>query len=109
MHVSYIMMLLADDANPHPPEGGFVPGIGLRQFGGDDKLRALIITGHTDIHHDWRTVSPLLAGLLRETGRFDVRITEEFRGAGPETLEPYDLVLLNYLGRFEPWSRAAEQ
>jgi type 1 glutamine amidotransferase len=104
------MMPSADDANPHPPEGGLVPGIGQRQLGsGDDRLRALIVTGHTDIHHDWRTVSPLLAELLRETGRFDVRITEEFRGAGPETLEPYDLVVLNYFGRFEPWGHAPEQ
>src|SRR3954471_1363225 len=110
MHVSYIMMASADDANPPPPEGGLVPGIGRRQLGGgDDELRALIVTGHTDIHHDWRTVSPLLADLLRGTGRFDVRITEEFRGAGPETLEPYDLVVLNYFGRFEPWGHAPEQ
>jgi uncharacterized protein len=86
-----------------------MPDIGRRQLGGDDKLKALIVTGHTDIHHDWRTVSPMLAELLRSTGRFDVRITEEFRGAGPETLEPYDLVVLNYFGRFEPWGRAPEQ
>src|SRR4051812_39100577 len=110
MHVSYIMIASADGANPTPPEGSLVPGIGQRQLGGgDDKLRALIVTGHTDIHHDWRTVSPLLARLLRDTGRFDVRITEEFRGAGPETLEPYDLVVLNYFGRFEPWGHAPEQ
>lgn len=87
-----------------------MPGIGQRQLGGDgDKLRALIVTGHTDIHHDWRTMSPMLAQHLRDTGRFDVRITEEFRGAGPETLEPYDLVVLNYFGRFEPWGHAPEQ
>src|SRR3954454_17891884 len=101
MHDFYIMMPLADDANPTPPEGGPVPGIGLRQLvGGDDKLRALIVTGHTGIHHAWRSVSPLLDQLLRDTGRFDVRITEEFRGAGPETLDHYDLVVLNYFGRF---------
>src|SRR3954447_11566294 len=88
MHVSHIMMPVADDANPPPPEGGLVPGIGLRQLGGDDMLRALVVTGHTDIHHDWRTMSPMLAQLLRDSGRFDVRITEEFRGGGPETLEP---------------------
>ena len=33
---------------------------------------------------------------LETTGRFEVRIVEEFRGAGPETLAPYDLVVLNY-------------
>jgi hypothetical protein len=86
-----------------------MPDIGRRQLGGDESLSALIITGHTDIHHDWRTVTPLLADLLGQTGLFDVRITEEFRGAGPETLEPYDLVVLNYFGRFEPWGRAPER
>ena len=87
MHVSYIMMPLAANANPISlPKGACVPDIGLRQLGGNDELRALIVTGHTDIHHDWRTVSPMLAQLLRDTGRFDVRITEEFRGAGPETV-----------------------
>ena len=49
------------------------------------------------------------AELLSDTGLFDVRITEDFRGAGPETLENYDLVVLNYFGRFEPWGRAPEQ
>jgi type 1 glutamine amidotransferase len=86
-----------------------MPDIGLRQLGETDAIRTLIVTGHTDIHHDWRTMTPLLANLLRETGRFDVRVTEEFRGAGPETLEPYDLVVLNYFGRFEPWGRAPEK
>ena len=61
---------------------------------GGERLRALIVTGRTDIHHDWRTVTPMLAELLRSTGRFDVRVTEEFRGAGPETLEPYDVNLV---------------
>jgi hypothetical protein len=62
------MMPAADEANPPPPEGGLVPDIGLRELGVDDKLRALIVTGHTDIHHDWRTVSPMLATLLRRRG-----------------------------------------
>src|SRR3954470_19308762 len=110
MHVSYIMMPSAVDAKSPPPEGGLVTGHGRRQLGGgDDKLRALIVTGHTDIHHDWRTVSPLLADLLRGTGRFDLRISEGLRGPGPETLEPYDHVGLNDFGRFEPWGHAPEQ
>jgi hypothetical protein len=85
-----------------------VPGIGRRVVAPAEAIRTLIVTGHTDIHHDWRTMSPMLAELLTSTGRFDVRITEEFRGAGPETLEPYDLVVLNYFGRFEPWGREPE-
>ena len=58
------------------------------------KLRTLIITGENA--HDWRSVTPELRKALEATGRFDVRVTEEFRGAGPETLAPYDLVVLNY-------------
>ena len=86
-----------------------MPDIGQRVLRSDDKLKALIVTGHTDIHHDWRTISPMLRDLLKETGLFDVRITEEFRGASAETLDEYDLVVLNYFGRFEPWSRAPEK
>jgi uncharacterized protein len=58
------------------------------------KIQTLIISGRNA--HDWRTVDPLLRKALEDTGRFEVRVTEEFRGAGPETLAPYDLVVLNY-------------
>ena len=74
------------------------------------KIQTLLITGQN--RHDWRTVSPILRQLLENTGRFEVRITEEFRGAGPETLAPYDLVVLNYENRNQPegrWGARAEQ
>jgi hypothetical protein len=58
------------------------------------KLQVLLISGQN--LHDWRTVNPLLRKALEDTGRFEVRIDEEFRGAGPETLAPYDVVVLNY-------------
>jgi hypothetical protein len=61
------------------------------------KLRALIITGENG--HDWRSVTPELRKDLEATGRFDVRVTEEFHGAGPETLASYDVVVLNYQDR----------
>ncbi len=67
-------------------------------------IRTLIVTGHTDIHHDWRATTAALRGLLEESGRFDVRVTEEFRGATAATLAAYDLVVVNYYGRFEPWT-----
>ena len=47
----------------------------------DSKIPTLIITGMTDVHHDWRSTTPALKELLEGTGRFDVRVTEEFRGA----------------------------
>jgi type 1 glutamine amidotransferase len=63
----------------------------------------------TDVHHDWRTTTPALKALLDSTERFDVRVTEEFRGASAQTLADYDLVVLNYYGRFDPWRDVAEQ
>jgi len=73
------------------------------------KIQVLIITGQNG--HDWLAVTPELRRALEETGRFEVRITEEFRGAGPETLAPYDLVVLNYFERRKPelwWGERAQ-
>src|SRR5579862_920361 len=64
---------------------------------GPPKLQALIITGQNG--HDWKGTTPILKQALEDTGRFEVRVTEEFRGAGPETLAPYDLVVVNYFER----------
>jgi type 1 glutamine amidotransferase len=71
------------------------------------KLQALIITGQNG--HDWRGTTPLLRKLLEDTGRFEVRISEEFRGAAPETLAPYDLVILNYFDGRKPSLRWGER
>ena len=73
------------------------------------KLQALIITGQNG--HDWRGAEPVLRKILEDTGRFEVRVTEEFRGAGPETLAPYDVVILNYYEKRQPalrWGERAE-
>ena len=61
-----------------------------------EKIQVLIITGHTGFAHRWRETTPLLKQTLEDTSRFEVRVTEEFRGAGPETLAPYDVVIVNY-------------
>ncbi|HWC00147.1 MAG TPA: ThuA domain-containing protein [Bryobacteraceae bacterium] len=74
------------------------------------RLQALIITGQNG--HDWRGTTPVLRRLLEDTGRFTVRVTEEFRGAGPETLAPYDVVILNYFDQNKPdlrWGSRADQ
>jgi len=73
------------------------------------KLQALIITGQNG--HDWRATTPLLRKLLEDTGRFEVRVIEEFRGAGADTLAPYDVVILNYFDKKKPelrWGERAE-
>ena len=60
------------------------------------KLQILIITGQNTSGHDWRATTPVLRKILEDSGRFEVRVTEEFRGAGADTLAPYDVVVLNY-------------
>jgi type 1 glutamine amidotransferase len=60
----------------------------------DHKIQVLIITGQDK--HPWREASPYLRDLLNQTGRFEVRVTEEFRGATAETLQPYDVAVLVY-------------
>jgi type 1 glutamine amidotransferase len=71
-------------------------------------IKTLIVTGKTDIHHDWRATTPALARLLEGTGRFEVRVTEEFRGATAPTIAAYDLILLNYYGCADPWRDVEE-
>jgi type 1 glutamine amidotransferase len=75
------------------------------------KIQALIITGQI-MGHDWRPTTPLLRKQLEDTGLFEVRVMEEFRGAGPETLAPYDVVILNYVDGRRPelrWGERAEK
>jgi uncharacterized protein len=71
------------------------------------KIQALIITGQNG--HDWRATTPVLRKILEDTGRFEVRTTEEFRGGGPETLAPYDVVILNYYEKKQPDLRWGER
>ena len=71
------------------------------------KIAVLIVTGQNG--HNWRGTTPLLRKILEDTGKFEVRVTEEFRGAGPETLAPYDLVVLNYFERGRPELRWGEK
>jgi uncharacterized protein len=75
-------------------------------------IRVLVVTGQLSAEHDPKT-SQLLRRMLESTGRFSVRIAEEFRGASAETLSHYDLVILNYDGGFPgrapvPLGRQAE-
>lgn len=71
------------------------------------KLQALIITGQHQ--HDWKGTTPVLRKILEDTGKFDVRVTEEFRGAGPATLAPYDVVIVNYSDGGRPERRWGAQ
>ena len=48
------------------------------------KIQVLILTGQNG--HNWKGTTPLLRKILEDTSKFEVRVTEEVRGAGPETL-----------------------
>jgi hypothetical protein len=74
------------------------------------KIQVLIITGQDK--HPWREASPYLKDLLNQSGKFEVRVTEEFHGAGPETLAPYDVAVLVYSDEkldVPAWSEATKE
>ncbi|MDR1901863.1 MAG: ThuA domain-containing protein [Treponema sp.] len=58
----------------------------------------LLITGIVTSEHDPK-VNPMLRVMLESTGRFKVKISEEFTGATAETLQKYDAVLVDYDGK----------
>ncbi len=62
------------------------------------KCRVLIVTGIITSEHDPK-MNAMLRRTLESTGRFEVKITEAFKGATAETLEDFDLILLNYDGK----------
>jgi hypothetical protein len=63
------------------------------------KVHVLLVTGHQNTEHDWRGMESIIRTMLEGTGRFDVKVTEEFRGATDETLAPYDVVVINFHGK----------
>jgi type 1 glutamine amidotransferase len=71
------------------------------------KIQTLIITGLDS--HDWRGVTPHFRKILEGTGRFEVRIIEEPRGANSETFAPYDVAILVYNDAHNPEVRWSER
>ena len=47
----------------------------------NEKLKILLITGRVTLEHNYRQANEMLRTLLESTGRFEVKITEEFRGS----------------------------
>ena len=68
-------------------------------------IQTLIISGQNN--HDWRATTPHLRSLLANTGRFDVRVTEEPTGLTTQSLSKYDVIVLDYNG--PRWGAAAEK
>lgn len=82
----------------------------------EKRVKVLIISGQNSYEHDWTGVNNMLRTLMQDTGRFDVRITEDFDHGDLATLKSYDVVLLNYSSRWNyadkdehRWSKQAEQ
>lgn len=97
-----------------PPET--VQKISVPVVPDEQLVKLLIITGENSYEHDWTGVNTALRNAFLDSGRFDVRIIEDFSTATAETLEPYDVVLINYLGRWnyidrdeKRWGPVAEQ
>ncbi len=68
-------------------------------------LRILVLSGRNN--HDWRTTTPFLRKLLTDTGRFDVRVSEEPAGLTPDTLSAYDAIVVDYCG--PRWGTSTEK
>ena len=102
--------------HPHyrPPET--VQRVGIPVNPSEKRIRVLIISGQNSYEHDWTGVDNALRTLLQDTGRFDVRVTEDFDYGSLPMLKAYDVVFLNYSSRWvyddateHRWSPAAEQ
>jgi len=82
----------------------------------EKRIKVLIISGQNSYEHDWTGVNNLLRTLMQDSGRFDVRITEDFDYGSLAMLKAYDVVLLNYSSRWvyddkseHRWSPPAEK
>ncbi|NBC36417.1 ThuA domain-containing protein [Novosphingobium sp. FSY-8] len=100
--------------NYRPPET--VQRVGIPVNPAEKRVRVLIISGQNSYEHDWTGVNNMLRTMMQDTGRFDVRVTEDFDHGDLATLKSYDVVLLNYSSRWnyaDPtqhvWSDAAFQ
>ena len=66
----------------------------------EKRLKVLIISGRNSYEHDWTGVNNMLRTLMTDSGRFDVRVTEDFDHGTLAMLKAYDVVLLNYSSRW---------
>lgn len=69
------------------------PGIGSQL---DERLRALIVTGHNHPAHDWRATTAALLHTLEFDPRALVDVTENPEDLASPEFSDYSLVLLNY-------------
>lgn len=68
----------------------------------DRKINVLLVSGHVAAEHYYPKDNEKFRVALEATGKFNVKITEEFNGCTAETLKNYDVIFLNYDGKDEP-------
>jgi type 1 glutamine amidotransferase len=57
-------------------------------------IRVLLLSGQNN--HDWRSTTPKLVEILRESGKFAVRVTDDPASLTPEELASQDVLLSNW-------------
>src|SRR5215831_13995833 len=85
-------------------------GLNAQTAAAPHRIQVLIITGQDK--HPWRETTPYLREILNRTGKFEVRVSEEFRHGNLETLMPYDVAVLNYSDEkldIPSWTPAAKE
>jgi type 1 glutamine amidotransferase len=70
-----------------------------------DKIKVLLISGQLTSEHNYPKMNEYIRTMLEATGRFSVKVIEEFNGATKRTVEDYDLLFLNYDGKTLPTSQ----
>lgn len=66
----------------------------------EKRLKVLIISGQNTYEHDWTGVNNQLRTMMKDSGRFDVRVTEDFDDGTLAMLKKYDVVFLNYASKW---------
>jgi type 1 glutamine amidotransferase len=73
------------------------------------KIRVLLVSGRVNGDHYYPVCNERARILLEATGRFEVKINEEFNGCTEATLKGYDVIFLNYDGAASPLLRVRNQ
>jgi type 1 glutamine amidotransferase len=61
-----------------------------------EKIQVLLVTGHDVRAHDWRKTTARVRSILEESGRFEVRVSEDTGIFEASTLERYDVIVNNF-------------
>ena len=63
---------------------------------GEEKVKALIVTGFDVGSHQWEQSTKLIDAILSKTGRFETKISKDKEVFGSSDLSDYDVVVLSY-------------